>query len=208
MILAKFKQNEYNTTACGLVQWDYGQILKIEGVDAGENPEVHFSVRHEDAVIVIGTVADGAIEANIPNEIIEKGEQITAYIYVANESSGKTIRSISIPVKRRPRPDDYDSPANQNILRKVLGELKGKADGIEISDGYIQLLSGTKKIGERVRLPAEMSGNIEDAVKEYLEKNPIQIKTTNNVEQDNTLPVTSAGVYAVCGNIEALLQAL
>ena len=51
-------------------------------------------------------------------------------------------------------------------------------------------------------------GNIEDAVKEYLEKNPIQIKTTNNVEQDNTLPVTSAGVYAVCGNIEALLQAL
>lgn len=61
-------------------------------------------------------------------------------------------------------------------------------------------------------LELAISGNIGDAVgdavKEYLEKNPIQIKTTNKVEQDNTLPVTSAGVYTVCGNIEALLRAL
>ena len=55
MILAKFKRNEYSATACGLVQWDYGQTLRIEGVDAGENPEVHFSVGHQEAVISLGT---------------------------------------------------------------------------------------------------------------------------------------------------------
>lgn len=50
--------------------------------------------------------------------------------------------------------------------------------------------------------------DIREAVEEYMEKNPVEVKTTDVVEKDNTLPVTSAGVYTVCGNIEALLQAL
>ena len=50
--------------------------------------------------------------------------------------------------------------------------------------------------------------DIREAVEEYMGKNPVEVKTTDVVEEDNTLPVTSAGVYTVCGNIEALLQAL
>ena len=50
--------------------------------------------------------------------------------------------------------------------------------------------------------------DIREAVEEYMGKNPVEVKTTDVVEKDNTLPVTSAGVYTVCGNIEALLQAL
>ena len=50
--------------------------------------------------------------------------------------------------------------------------------------------------------------DIRAAVEEYMEENPVEVKTTDVVEKDNTLPVTSAGVYTVCGNIEALLQAL
>lgn len=50
--------------------------------------------------------------------------------------------------------------------------------------------------------------DIREAVENYMTENPVEIKTTDAVEKDNTLPVTSAGVYTVCGNIEALLQAL
>ena len=65
------------------------------------------------------------------------------------------------------------------------------------------------------------------AVQEYFEENPIEngiqfetdrtlklengilsVNTTNQMEQDNTLPITSAGVFATVGNIEALLKTI
>jgi hypothetical protein len=65
------------------------------------------------------------------------------------------------------------------------------------------------------------------AVFEYLDKNPVtggvdfetddtlklengilSVNTTNQMEQDNTRPITSAGVYATVGNIEALLKTI
>lgn len=36
----------------------------------------------------------------------------------------------------------------------------------------------------------------------------LSVNTTNEMEKDNTLPITSAGVFATVGNIEALLQTI
>lgn len=36
----------------------------------------------------------------------------------------------------------------------------------------------------------------------------LSVNTTDQMEQDNTLPITSAGVYATVGNIEALLKTI
>lgn len=41
-----------------------------------------------------------------------------------------------------------------------------------------------------------------------LEDGILSVNTTNEMEQDNTLPITSAGVYATVGNIEALLKTI
>ena len=41
-----------------------------------------------------------------------------------------------------------------------------------------------------------------------LENGILSVNTTNEMEQDNTLPITSAGVYATVGNIEALLKTI
>jgi hypothetical protein len=68
---------------------------------------------------------------------------------------------------------------------------------------------------------------VERIIEKYLEENPIDVgvqfetdhtlkledgvlsvNTTNLMEQDNTLPITSAGVYATVGNIEALLKTI
>ena len=41
-----------------------------------------------------------------------------------------------------------------------------------------------------------------------LENGVLSVNTTDQMEQDNTLPITSAGVYATVGNIEALLKTI
>ena len=41
-----------------------------------------------------------------------------------------------------------------------------------------------------------------------LENGILSVNTTDLMEQDNTLPITSAGVYATVGNIEALLKTI
>lgn len=37
------------------------------------------------------------------------------------------------------------------------------------------------------------------------EQNQLIVDTTNDAEQDNTKPITSAGVFTVVGNVEVLL---
>lgn len=65
---------------------------------------------------------------------------------------------------------------------------------------------------------------VQQAVKDYLAENPIEpfetdetltlangvlsVNTAEAVEQDNTLPVTSAAVYTEVGNIEAILKTI
>ena len=61
---------------------------------------------------------------------------------------------------------------------------------------------------------------LRDIVDEYMKENfetdntltlkdgSLSVNTTDQMEQDNTLPMTSAGVYATVGNIEALLKAI
>ena len=45
MIRAMFEENVRKTEARGLVQWDYGQILQIEGLKGIDHAEVHFAVK-------------------------------------------------------------------------------------------------------------------------------------------------------------------
>lgn len=41
-----------------------------------------------------------------------------------------------------------------------------------------------------------------------IENNVLRVNTTNDAEEDNSLPITSAGVHTIVGNIEALLGAI
>lgn len=41
-----------------------------------------------------------------------------------------------------------------------------------------------------------------------LKNGVLSVNTTDQMEKDNTLPITSAGVFATVGNIEALLKTI
>jgi hypothetical protein len=66
-------------------------------------------------------------------------------------------------------------------------------------------------LGQVKQLVEEHSGqNADFQIGETLklENGILSVNTTGNVEQDNTLPITSAGVFATVGNIEALLKTI
>lgn len=111
-------------------------------------------------------------------------------------------------------------------------------NGITVSDGFDNTEAVFEEYADAIaeweaRLEAlETMGGATDeqvatAVEKYLERNPIDtgvqfetdntltlkdgilsVNTTDQMEQDNTLPMTSAGVYTTVGNIEALLKTI
>lgn len=157
-IMAAFSsQCGTGTTAGGLWQWDYGQVLKISGLRIQEKHiQVHFTpVGCNEALIQIGEVdSDGDIIVPIPNELLRKGEDLFAYIYAADEFSGETTHEIRLPVKRRAKPQEYDAPDEKNALEQILAIAEGKADGLSLDDdGSLQLTAKGEPVGEAVTLP-------------------------------------------------------
>lgn len=154
MIRAMFEENVRKTEARGLVQWDYGQILQIEGLKGIDHAEVHFAVKEcsAKAEICIATIEENRILADIPDKLLEVGKDLIAYVYIADAMSGKTVRIIELPVKKREQPGDYSTPSGKNLLRQVLESLEKKADNMTVIDGELQLLSGDTPVGNRVRM--------------------------------------------------------
>ena len=107
---------------------------------------------------------------------------------------------------KEPSPDQYTQ-----IMQALAGKIgtnqgaenAGKILGIG-EDGMVAPVDAPTGSGSG----AVSKDDIREAVGKKKKKNPVEVKTTDVVEKDNTLPVTSSGVYMVCGNIEALLQAL
>lgn len=162
MIRATFNDNEEYIRVNGLTQWDYGQELQIIGLGPVQNAEVHFALEgRREAEIQMVKIENEILYARIPDKLLEKGENIKAYVYLATPDHGETIKTIAMPVVRRPRPDDYSSPAERNLLRELMDQVSLKADNITALDGYIQLMAGKKEIGDRIRIPSGTGREIE-----------------------------------------------
>lgn len=143
----------------GLTQWDYGQELEVFGISDIKNAELHYCLEgDEEAEIVPASIIGEKITAPIPDELLKKGRNICAYLYLATKEKGETIKTIFLSVKRRARPNDYSAPPEKNLLRQLIEELGKKADNAKIIDGALQLLSGEKEVGDRVRLPSGSGG--------------------------------------------------
>lgn len=114
-------------------------------------------------------------------------------------------------------PDIATTYASIRCDKSILCE--GGAIADPLPDVYTQIIDLLNQIEQNQVTDEE----IERAVTRYLTENPVEISTdeslfyqdgvlsvntTDHMEQDNTLPITSAGVYATVGNIEALLKTI
>ena len=76
------EKNEY-ARAAGLWQWDYGQVLRIQGLTLPTAVEIHFSLTETggQAITRVGVTRDGVTEVVIPDSMLENGPAAGSPIY-------------------------------------------------------------------------------------------------------------------------------
>lgn len=138
IITAVFSEAETNIRAETAWQWDYGQILRIQGLTLRPAIEIHFSLEETGGTSVtrIGTVRDSVMDVPIPDSMLENEEndqnyKIYAFVYLTGNGSGNTEHKITIPVKVRPKPEIPGTPEEPELFRKAVeavSEAAGRAE--------------------------------------------------------------------------------
>ena len=119
-------------------QWNYGQILRIQGGNLPKVVEVHFSLEETSGTSVtrIGTTVDGVTEVPIPDSHLENNNcsqdyTIYAYIYLEDGTAGRTEYEIAIPVKARTKPEVPGTPEEPELFRETVKAVNDAADRAE-----------------------------------------------------------------------------
>ena len=173
-----------------LYQWDLNQRLILMNIT--ENVEVHFSSYKDnrDSLILLSYEQDGIIYCDIPNILLQQRGVI--YVYVCYQENDKTYTkyNVEILVIPREKPVDYVYSETEVMTFKSheerIKKLEEKLKHNPTSEGYI--FDNTLKFND--------------------ETNILSVNTTNKIEENNALPITSGAVYAEVGNIELLLSIL
>ena len=141
MIIANFCKTETYKNLYGLWKWDYGQVLRIQGLDLPTAVEIHFSLQEKggEAVTRVGTTKDGVTDVAIPDSMLENNGSavdyfIYAFIYLTDETSGQTEYKISMQVKARPKPEAFDSPEDAELFREAIAAVNAAADRAETAE--------------------------------------------------------------------------
>lgn len=110
-------------TTTPLYQYDYGQILVLNGIELPSAYEVHFanSINSGTSITQIGN-ADGV---SIPDELLKNPFDIYAWLYLhAGEDDGETVLIITIPVKPRAKVTNTPpTPVQQDAITEAIAEL-------------------------------------------------------------------------------------
>lgn len=125
-------------TAPRIYQYNYGQILRIQGSAFPKAVEVHFSMQEKGgkSITRIGVTKDGVTEVPIPDSMVENNDisddyTIYAYVYVEDGVSGTTECKIVIPVKARTKPEVPGSPEEPELFRETIKAVNDAADRAE-----------------------------------------------------------------------------
>lgn len=189
MIIANFDPGSDYKRVSGLDQWDYGQQLRIQGLDLPVAVEIHFSLTDVggEAITRIGTTADGVTDVIIPDSMLENGEEmgeqysIFAYVYLSDTKSGKTMKKIEMIVSTRPKPQAWDRPEDEEIFREAIEAVNAAADRAEAAEGNAvqsaesarsdatKTAEDRKAVEELVLMTSDIEEQV-DAVKQYKEQ--------------------------------------
>ena len=131
IVTAIFKDSTH-TKVSDVWQWDYGQILRIQGLDLPTAVEVDFAVAGaSESIARIGTTKDGVTDVVIPDSLIETGKNLVAYIYLRDSASGNTEYQIDMLVTKRAKPEAYDRPEDKKLFGQAIEAVNTAADRAE-----------------------------------------------------------------------------
>lgn len=174
MITAVFTDNSDYARATGLWQWDYGQRLRIEGLKLPTAVEIHFALAEfaGDAITRVGTTKDGVTEVVIPDSLLEHQAagatyEIYAWIYLADKTTGETIKRISMQVKCRPKPEGRDTPEDAELFREAIEAVNASADRAETArEGAEAAQKAAEEAAGKIEGEIAGAGQIAEQVKQ------------------------------------------
>ena len=158
IITANLAHGKQYVTASRYME-DYGQILKIEGIDLPNVYQVDFSnnLMRGTSMTVLGN-ADGVA---IPDEYISTGRDVYAFLYLTGDSWGRTIATIRIPNKTRPtRTNAIPTPTQQGIIDQTIAALN---DAVESTATDAEQTASDAARAEAARTAAESAAESAEA---------------------------------------------
>ena len=140
MVTAVFSESKFTTTY-ELWQYDYGQTLRIQGLNLPSMVAIHFSLQESGGTSVnrVGVTKDGVTDVIIPDSMLEndgadKTYDMFAFIYLTDDTSGQTEYKIKLQVKSRPKPEVFGGGENPNIFHEAVQAVRKSADKAEESE--------------------------------------------------------------------------
>ena len=181
-------------------QWNYGQILRIQGGNLPKVVEVHFSLEETSGTSVtrIGTTVDGVTEVPIPDSYLENNNcsqdyTIYAYIYLEDGTAGRTEHEIAIPVKARTKPEVPGTPEEPELFRETVKAVNDAADRAEQAEQNAK--ASATEAGKYAASASESAATAEktkeDALKEVGEKKQEAIEAIQEQEETSVGKITT-----------------
>lgn len=184
-----------------LWQWDTGRRVKITDGDGVK--QIHYQNRCFGCSVDVDAGDDGT--AIIPDELLQDWHPLTAYVYVTDDTGAYTMVQQDFIVHKRAKPAGYVYTPTEHAgferLRSEIGDLDDLAT--EDKSTIVAAINEAARSGGGGTKYQIGNGLILDA-----KTNTLAVDTADAVERDNTKPITSTAVYAVVGNINALLATL
>lgn len=165
-------KNKNSESVSGFYKYDFGQVLEIEGLELPEQFEVHFQNGTGTPVTVNGTYnsESGIATVPIPDECFQQEALVfDAWLWVENENSGKTLKTITFYLIDRECPEGVPPISSVN-------EIKGYADFVR---------ENAEKVAE-----AQQAAN---DVEEFLNTADSKISEATNSKLDKQQGIENAG---------------
>lgn len=139
MVIVAFPPGEkYAVNYTTLDQYDYGQVLRIQGLKLPKTVEVHFSTQETGGTSItrVGVTKDGVTDVLIPDSVLENGDttqnySIFAFVYITDATSGKTEYRARLEVKARPKPEVPGGGDNPDIFHEAVLAVRESAEKAE-----------------------------------------------------------------------------
>lgn len=110
-----------------LLQWAYGQVLRLEGLELPATYQVDFSNTEYcgSSIPAVGN-AQGV---QIPNKLLSTGLNVYAFIWLIDATGGRTQYRVTIPVTPRPAPELPDpSPEEDSAIAEAIAALNSAVE--------------------------------------------------------------------------------
>lgn len=160
MVIVAFKPGEKEISKYEeLDQYDYGQILRIQGLNLPPAVEIHFALQKTGGTSKnrIGITKDGVTDVPIPDSMLENGDteddySIYAFIYITDETSGQTEYRITLRVKARPKPEVPGGGDNPDIFHEVMETVRKAMEAAAESERQAEgWAHGSEDLPERLQ---------------------------------------------------------